>query len=219
MNRFFVIIIICLALMSSRVDAGCLYLLDGDSIPPASDTIQIKTHDLDEVVVRAFGKKTSNVAGAQTVKLSKLPLISLNMAENMSLSSGLKVRQSGGGLGSETNIVMNSYSGKSVRGYIDWIPVEFIGYALGAAPALFFENVEIYKGFAPDNINSDFLGGAINYSMSDTYPDNYLKLSYEVGSWNTHRAAVRIKRLSKISMPDSMLSVPMPRTIMRYRFR
>lgn len=183
--------------MSSRVNAGCVYFLDGESIPPASDTIQIKTHDLDEVVVRAFGKKTSNVAGAQTVKLSKLPLISLNMAENMSLSSGLKVRQSGGGLGSETNIVMNSYSGKSVRGYIDWIPVEFIGYALGGAPALFFENVEIYKGFAPDNISSDFLGGAINYFMSNTYSDNYLKLSYEVGSWNTHRAAVRIKKTFK----------------------
>ena len=198
MERLFIIIIISsLALISLPANAELQYPLGRDSVPPASDTTRINTYNLEEVVVRGLGKKTSNVAGAQTIKLGELPVISLNMAENMSLSSGIKVRQNGGGLGTETNIVMNSYSGKSVRGYIDWIPVEFMGYALGAAPALFFENVEIYRGFAPDNISSDFLGGAINYSMRNTYLDNYLKLSYEVGSWNTHRAAVRIKKTFK----------------------
>lgn len=167
-----------------------------DTVPFLHDTVPMKTRRLEEVVVRASGKKTNDIAGSQTIQLDKLPVVSLNMAENLSFSSGVKVRQSGGGLGSETNIVLNSYSGKSIRGYIDRIPVEFMGYALGAAPALFFDKVEIYKGFAPDDISPDFLGGAIHYTMSDK-SESYLKLSYETGTWKTHRVSARFKKTFK----------------------
>lgn len=167
-----------------------------DTVPPRYDTIPMKTHCLEEVVVRASGKKTNDVAGSQTIQLGKLPVISLNMAENLVFSSGLKVRQSGGGLGSEANMVLNSYSGKSIRGYVDRIPVEFMGYALGAAPALFFDEVEIYKGFAPDDISSDFLGGAINYTMINK-TESYLKLSLETGTWKTNRVSARLKKTFK----------------------
>ena len=165
-----------------------------DTIVTTSDTLKpIEPQNLDEVIVKASKTTTSNIAGSQFIKPSKLPILSVNMADNINLASGIKVRQRGGGLGSDANIVMNSYSGKAIRSYIDGIPVEFKGYALGAAPSIFFDRIELFNGFTPENISSDILGGLVNYCMESKL-DSYLKMSYETGSWNLNRGAIRMKK-------------------------
>jgi outer membrane receptor protein involved in Fe transport len=53
------------------------------------------------------------------------------------------------------------------------------------------ERIEIYKGVLPVGLGADALGGGINMATKKSYT-NYAEGSYEVASFNTHRASLNL---------------------------
>lgn len=112
-------------------------------------------------------------------------------------SSGVHIRQQGG-LGSNTTINLNGMTGNSVRIYYDGIPLDYFGGAIqiNNYPASLLGRLEVYKGVMPISVGSDALAGGINMVPKNITKD-VLEMSYEFGSFNTHRAtAVGRKKLN-----------------------
>ncbi len=104
--------------------------------------------------------------------------------------SSINVRQSGG-LGSRVNYSINGLSEKSVRFFIDDIPMEFYGssFSINTIPVSVIDKIEIYKGVTPIYLSNDNLGGAINLKTKKT-TQNVTEISYSFGSFNTHTSSV-----------------------------
>jgi len=117
----------------------------------------------------------------------------VTLVELMNRAAGVRVRQSGG-LGSNTNVMLNGFQGKSIKLFKDGIPTDYLGasYNISSIPVNMLERVEVYKGVLPTEIGADALGGAVNM-VSRTESSRYAALSYEIGSFNTHRASVNLK--------------------------
>lgn len=104
-------------------------------------------------------------------------------------TTGIRIREDGG-LGSDFKFSLNGFSGKSLKFFLDGIPMDNFGSALtlNNFPATMAERVEIYKGVVPITLGADALGGAINV-ITRSNP-NFLDVSYGIGSFNTHRAGL-----------------------------
>ncbi len=104
-------------------------------------------------------------------------------------TTGIRIREDGG-LGSDFRFSLNGFSGKSLKFFLDGIPMDNFGSALALNnfPATMAERVEVYKGVVPITLGADALGGAINV-ITRSNP-NFLDVSYSLGSFNTHRAGL-----------------------------
>ena len=145
---------------------------------------------LNDVVV--YGKTTSEKQSEKAITINsidvkKLQNQSLGTEEVLKTSTGLAIRQSGG-LGSDVNINLNGLSGNAVRVYYDGIPIEVYGEGvdLNTIPIDAVERADVYKGVLPVDIGTDALGGGINI-IPLKQSKEYLRASYTLGSFNTHR--------------------------------
>lgn len=155
--------------------------LDGDS----------KT--IEEVAVT--GSNATQLARDQVIKAEVVDTKaaqrqSATLVEMMNRSAGIRIRQSGG-LGSNTNIMLNGFQGKSIKTFKDGIPTDYLGAAfnLSNIPINMLEHVEVYKGVLPTSLGADALGGAVNF-VSRQDGRRALAVSYELASFNTHRASL-----------------------------
>jgi outer membrane receptor protein involved in Fe transport len=158
---------------------------------PLKIVLSEEVKQLDETVV--YGKTETAAAKEMSIKAEVLDMkqsysLPVNISELMNRSSGIRIRQTGG-LGSATDVSLNGLQEKSIRYFRDGIPMEYLGdgFSLSSLPVNMLERVEIYKGVLPVNLGSDALGGAVNL-VSRKVTKDYADLSYEVGSFNTHRA-------------------------------
>ncbi|MGS2737736.1 carboxypeptidase-like regulatory domain-containing protein [Sinomicrobium sp. M5D2P17] len=154
------------------------------------------TQELSEVTVtgQTQNQKARNeIVKAEIVDTKKARAQSVTLVELMNRSAGIRVRQAGG-LGSNTNIMLNGFQGKSIKIFKDGIPTDYLGagYNISATPANMLERVEIYKGVLPTDLGADALGGAINM-VSRMQNSRSVALSYEIGSFNTHRLSLNLK--------------------------
>ncbi len=103
-------------------------------------------------------------------------------------AAGVKLRTNGN-LGSAVQINLGGLQGKAVRFFKDGIPIELFGhgFSLGTIPVNMLDRVEVYKGVMPVYLASDALGGGINM-VTRTSGKNFGEVSYEISSFNTHRA-------------------------------
>ena len=150
---------------------------------------------LQETVV--YGKTETAAAKEMSIKAEVLDMkqsysLPVNISELMNRSSGIRIRQTGG-LGSATDVSLNGFQGKSIRYFRDGIPMHYLGdgFSLSSLPVNMLERVEIYKGVLPVNLGSDALGGGVNL-ISRKRIKNYADVSYEIGSFNTHRANLNV---------------------------
>lgn len=127
---------------------------------------------------------------ANTIELKENYTQPATLIEIMNRSSGVKIRQSGG-LGSNTDISLNGFQGKSIRYFRDGVPLDYLGdaFSLSALPSNMLQRVEVYKGVLPVNLGADALGGAVNL-ITRTSNKNQLEASYEIASFNTHRVSL-----------------------------
>lgn len=104
-------------------------------------------------------------------------------------SSGVQVRQSGG-VGSESAISLNGLTGNAVRIYYDGIPINNLGGVINInnVPINLIDRIDVYKGVMPISVGTDALGGGINI-VTRNINEDFLEASYEIGSFNTHRAS------------------------------
>lgn len=158
-------------------------------------TLQEETSTLDEVVVTGFSEAEQiSVAPikATVIETKEIKQRPITMVEMLNRTPGIRVRQSGG-LGSSTNVMMNGFQGNSVRIFNDGIPLDYLqgGMGLNNIPVSALSRVEVYKGVLPADLSSDALGGAINL-VSQKREAKQLAASYEIASYNTHRATLNV---------------------------
>ncbi|MCC8087995.1 MAG: TonB-dependent receptor [Rikenellaceae bacterium] len=111
--------------------------------------------------------------------------------------SGIKIRETGG-MGSDSRINLNGFSGKHVKIFMDGMPMEGSGSSMriGNIPVNLAERIEIYKGVVPVELGGDALGGAINIVTKKTQ-STYLDVSYSYGSFNTHKSNISFGHTTK----------------------
>ena len=164
---------------------------DGDHFDFILEKKSVKlTIDLQEVLVRSATVKELNAQtpfSVQTIDLSKSYDKGGDISEILNRASGVKLR-SDGSIGAPVQINLGGLQGKAVRLFKDGIPIELFGhgFSLGTIPVNMLERVEIYKGVMPIYLASDALGGGVNL-VSRHATKNFAELSYEAGSFNTHR--------------------------------
>lgn len=119
------------------------------------------------------------------VDVRNLSNIATNLADLINQTTGVRVRREGG-LGSDYELSLNGLSGKSVRYFLDGVPLDLKGRnaSLDNIPVNLIDYIEIYKGVVPTYLGGDALGGAINL-VSNPMRKNYLDVSITAGSYHT----------------------------------
>lgn len=145
---------------------------------------------IEDIIV--FGKSETQQIKEQAIRSVVMDIRAVaeqpaTLAELMNRSPGVRIRQTGG-LGSSADISLSGFQGKSIRYFRDGIPMDYLGesFSIGSLPVNMLERIEIYKGVLPTHLGADALGGAVNM-ITHTQQQNQLRLSYEGGSFNTHR--------------------------------
>lgn len=160
-----------------------------------SQPVEEKVTQLSEVVltgqspIKQVQKAPYNVVAIEAQQLRNL---NSNAADMLARVSGVKMRETGG-VGAETNINLNGFTGRHVRIFIDGVPMNEANasFRINNIPAELIERIEIYKGVVPVTFGADALGGAINVvTRKSRY--NYGNLSYTFGSFNTHKSTLNL---------------------------
>ncbi|GAA4275776.1 TonB-dependent receptor [Aquimarina mytili] len=158
-------------------------------------TIVIKENieELTDVLIKGKteAKKTREKPfEVDVIETKELKNISVDINAVLTTIPGVNVRQQGG-LGATFDFSLNGLSGKQVKFFIDGIPLENYGSSLSLNnfPATLIERAEVYKGVVPIFLGADALGGAINI-ITNQRKNDFLEVSYDIGSFNTHRATV-----------------------------
>ena len=160
-----------------------------------SQSVDEEVTQLSEVVltgqspIKQVQKAAYNVVAIEAQQLRNL---NSNAADMLARVSGVKMRETGG-VGAETAINLNGFTGRHVRIFIDGVPMNEANasFRINNIPAELIERIEIYKGVVPVTFGADALGGAINVvTRKNRY--NYGNLSYTFGSFNTHKSTLNL---------------------------
>lgn len=156
--------------------------------------------ELDEVVVTStgVGRVKKSAFNAVAVDTKELHNSTKSLSEALSQLPGMKLRESGG-VGSDMQLMLDGFSGKHVKIFIDGVPQEGAGTAfdLNNIPVNFAERIEVYKGVVPVGFGTDALGGVINIVTNKKRRNWFLDASYSYGSFNTHKSYVNFGQTFK----------------------
>jgi vitamin B12 transporter len=144
-----------------------------------------------EVTVRGFSESERLRRSAEAVTVvetERAKRESTDMGELLARTQGVAVRRAGG-LGGATRFSLNGLTDDQVRFLIDGVPLELAGYPFGVAnvPVNLVERIEIYSGVVPVRFGADALGGAVNLVSNPPVEGAHVAVSYETGSFDTHR--------------------------------
>ena len=138
--------------------------------------------------IKQLEKSAYNVAA---IDASKLTHLNSNAADMLAKASGVKVRETGG-MGAESQINLNGFTGQHVRTFVDGVPISRASsFQIGNIPTELIDRIEIYKGVVPVTFGSDALGGAVNI-VTRRSNAQYANLSYTFGSFNTHKSTLNV---------------------------
>ena len=163
----------------------------------ADSTVVSPSRRLNEATVTAHAEATRLKYAPQALTLLSTRQIdgsASSLNEVLGRVAGVTIR-SMGGVGSSSRISVRGLEGKRMGLYIDGTSAGQISnfVTLDDIPTDMIERVEVYKGIVPYRFGGTAMGGAVNVVLKD-YPPRYLDASYEVGSYNTHRANSVFKR-------------------------
>lgn len=165
--------------------------LHGESHAHHNVTLRPAVTQMDEVVVEASGVSRVRQSAFNTVAIGTdaLQNASRNLGDALSQLPGLKVRESGG-VGSDMQLMLDGFSGRHIKVFIDGVPQEGAGTAfdLNNIPVNFAERIEVYKGVVPVGFGTDAIGGVINIVTNKKRRSWFADASYSYGSFNTHKS-------------------------------
>ena len=197
MSRFYlkVPVISLLSLLGLQAYSSSLFasaLLSPLTIQQNQDTVR---REIKQVVVEGVTENKeieSSPFPVKSISLRQAYASSGDVGDFLNRVSGVKLR-SDGSVGSQVQVNLAGLQGKAVRMFKDGVPIELFGHGfnLGTIPVNMLNRVDVYKGALPVYLASDALGGAINFVSRQEYK-KVVELSYEVGSFNTHRATANI---------------------------
>ena len=149
--------------------------------------------ELDEVVVVSNGVTRLKRSAFNAVALDTKALqnSTQNLSEALAQAPGMKIRESGG-VGSDMQLMMDGFTGKHIKIFIDGVPQEGVGssFGLNNIPVNYAERIEVYKGVVPVGFGTDAIGGVINIIPKKNRDKWFLDASYSYGSFNTHKSYV-----------------------------
>lgn len=152
---------------------------------------------LDEVTIVAkteAQKLREKALPVSIISLSQIQGTVSNVNDILTKVSGVTIRNSGG-MGSSSRISLRGLEGKRIGYFYDECPMgdrtELA--SLNDIPIDMIEAIEIYKGVVPAKFGGTAMGGAVNI-VEKEYPPMYMDASYEIGSFNTHKANMVVKR-------------------------
>ena len=155
--------------------------------------IQTDALVLDEVEVVSTGVNRVKRSAFNAVAVDTKELINStkNLSEALMRLPGMKLRESGG-VGSDMQLMLDGFSGKHVKVFIDGVPQEGAGTAfyMNNIPVSFANRIEVYKGVVPVEFGTDALGGVVNIVTNKRRDNWFLDASYSYGSFNTHKSTV-----------------------------
>jgi outer membrane cobalamin receptor len=156
-------------------------------------TISPQATELDEVVVVSNGisRLKRSAFNAVAIDTKSLQNSTRNLSQVLAQAPGMKLRESGG-VGSDMQLMMDGFSGKHIKIFIDGVPQEGVGnsFGLNNIPVNYAERIEVYKGVVPVGFGTDAIGGIINIITKTNLNKWFLDASYSYGSFNTHRSYV-----------------------------
>ena len=149
---------------------------------------------LDEAVVSAaggVGRVKRSAFNAVAMDTKALRNTTQNLSDVLTRMPGMKLRESGG-VGSDMQLMLDGFSGKHIKVFIDGVPQEGVGssFSLNNIPVNFAERIEVYKGVVPVGFGTDALGGVINIVTNRSRRKWFVDASYSYGSFNTHKSYV-----------------------------
>lgn len=133
--------------------------------------VQMKTAvtELEEVEVVSSGvsRVRNSAFTALAVDTRDLQNSTKTLGDALAKTPGLKLRESGG-VGSDMNVMLDGFSGKHVKVFIDGVPQEGVGgsFGLNNIPVNFAERIEVYKGVVPVIFGADAIGGVMVFTTS-----------------------------------------------------
>jgi vitamin B12 transporter len=152
-----------------------------------------------EVLVRgrsAAERMRRSAEAVHVVETEQAKRLTADLGEVLARTQGVGVQRAGG-LGSDTRFSLNGLTDDQVRFFLDGVPLEFTGYALGIAnvPVNAVERVEIYRGVVPIRLGADALGGAVNLVSDPSIRGTHSSGSVQAGSFGTYRLTLSARHL------------------------
>ena len=163
-------------------------------------TITPETQLLDEVTIVSTGvsRIKRSAFNAVAVDTKELQNTTKNLSDALTKAPGMKLREAGG-VGSDMQLMLDGFSGKHVKVFIDGVPQEGVGssFGLNNIPVSFADRIEVYKGVVPVGFGTDAIGGVINIVTGKKPRRWFLDASYSYGSFNTHKSYVNLGQTFK----------------------
>ena len=163
-------------------------------------TLRLDTKELNAVTVTATGvsRVQRSAYNAIAIDTRDMQNTTKNLSDALATAPGVKLRESGG-VGSDMQLMLDGFSGKHVKVFIDGVPQEGVGnsFGLNNIPVSFAKRIEIYKGVVPVGFGTDALGGVINIVTEKQPRRWFLDASYSYGSFNTHKSFVHFGQALK----------------------
>ena len=155
--------------------------------------LESELQELESVTVlgrTATDKINKQAYSVTAIDAKKLHNTTLDLSHALDRVSGVRVREQGG-VGSQSELSINGFSGNQIKVFIDGIPMDNFGssFQLNNIPINLADRVEVYKGVVPIWLGGDALGGAVNI-VTNSKPRTYIDASYSFGSFNTHKSAI-----------------------------
>lgn len=156
-------------------------------------TLKANVEMMEEAVVTAVstGKIKRSAYNAIEVRTQSLQNSTKSLSEALNNIPGMRLRESGG-VGSDMQIMLDGFSGRHIKVFIDGVPQEGVGAAfdINNIPVNFAERIEVYKGVVPVHFGTDAIGGVINIVTNKKRRQWFANASYSYGSFNTHKSHI-----------------------------
>ena len=156
-------------------------------------TLTPKNQELAEVTVVSTGvnRVKRSAYNSIAVDTREMQNSTKNLSDALAKAPGIKLRESGG-VGSDMQLMLDGFSGKHVKVFIDGVPQEGVGssFGLNNIPVNFAERIEVYKGVVPVGFGTDAIGGVINIVTNKQRRKWFFDAAYSYGSFNTHKSHI-----------------------------